>query len=72
MASSSVPWTIVCSSCFKLNNFIICKLIVFISGKNPNFCFTFQGRFSYGPFDVAALSSEKVDIHIMKVKAYFN
>merc|ERR1719500_533962 len=25
-----------------------------------------QGRFSYGPLDMAALSSERVDIHIMK------
>ena len=28
------------------------------------------GRFSYGPLDMAALSSELVDLHIMKVLYY--
>ncbi len=28
--------------------------------------FSFQGKFSYGPLDMAALTSERVDIHIMK------
>ena len=36
--------------------------VIVLEGKEQ----VVQGRFSYGPFDVAALSAEKVDVHMMK------
>ena len=36
--------------------------VIVLEGKEQ----LLHGRFSYGPFDMVALSSEKVDIHIMK------